>query len=191
MPKRRSAKAQDLSTGLPETSKPVSPLEDGYVVIGKFRRPHGVRGDMLFEVLTEFPERITNGKHIFVGEKFQEKIVTSARNHHIGLILHLEGYDNPEEVGVLRNMMVYAKIADLPELQNDELYQHELIGMEVVTVDGESLGRLSEFLETGANDVLIVIDDAGNELLLPDIPSVVLGIDPERHRIIVQPPEWL
>lgn len=172
-------------------SKPASPFEQGFVVIGKLRRSHGVRGDMLFEVMTDFPERIKKGKTVYVGEEFEEKIVTGARKHHIGLILHLAGYDSPEEVGVLRNQMVYSRIEDLPELQDGEIYHHQLIGMEVVTEDGELLGTLSEIMETGANDVLIIHDEEGNETLLPDIESVVLGIDPDHDQIVVQPPEWL
>jgi 16S rRNA processing protein RimM len=191
MSKQKSVKTNNESAGLPLTSKPATPFEQGYVVIGKLRRPHGVRGDILFEVMTDFPERITKGKSILVGEKFKPMKVTNARPHHVGLILHFEGYSAPEEVGVLRNQMVYMPIGDLPDLPDGEHYQHELIGLEVVTVDGELLGTLSEIMETGANDVLIIHDEAGNEVLLPDIESVVLGIDPEKGQIVVQPQEWL
>ena len=191
MTNRRSAKAEDQSAGLTNSDKPASPLDAGFVVIGKFRRPHGVKGDMLFEVMTEFPERITTGKHIYVGEEFQEMTVTRARNHHVGLILHIEGYETPEDVGVLRNLMVYVPVGELPELEEGEFYQHDLIGMEVVTEEGEVLGTLSEIMETKANDVLIIQDEEGNEVLLPDIESVVLGVDPETDQIVVQPLEYL
>ena len=191
MSNRRSAKVKNQKADLLNAGKSASPLDAGFIVIGKLRRPHGVRGDMLFEVMTEFPERIIQGKHIYVGEDFQQKTVVNARNHHVGLILHIEGYDTPEDVGVLRNLMVYVPIEDLPELDDGGFYQHELIGLEVVTEDGEVLGTLSEIMETKANDVLIIVDEEGNELLLPDIETVVLGIDPDNDQIVVQPPEYL
>lgn len=179
------------SAGLPETSKPASPLDQGFVVIGKLRRPHGIHGDMLFEIMTDYPERIVNGKRVFIGEEFSEKIIVDARNHHVGLIVHLEGYDTPEDCGDLRNKMVYVPITELPELPAGEVYHHDLIGMSVVTATGELIGVLLEIMETGANDVLIVRDADGNETLLPDIESVVLAVNLEEKQIVVQPPEWL
>ena len=191
MRKQGSARAKRQSAGLPETSKPASPLESGFVAIGKLRRPHGVKGDMLFEVMTDFPDRIKSGKSVFVGDGYREEKITAKRNHHIGMILHLEGYDSPEDAGVLRNQLVYASIADLPDLPDGEIYFHKLIGMSVVTVEGDIIGILNEIMETGANDVLIIQGPDGGEILLPDIESVVLGVDTEKDQIVVQPPEWL
>lgn len=190
MSPKKSVREQQASAGLPQTGEPASPLEEGFVVIGKFRRPHGVRGDILMEVMTSFPERIMPGKHVFAGKNYQKLTITGVRTHHVGLIVQLEGYESPENSGELRNQMVYVPIGELPELPEGEMYIHDLIGMDVITLEGLLLGQLSEIMETGANDVLIIHDEDGNETLLPDIESVVLEVDLEGKQIIVQPPEW-
>jgi 16S rRNA processing protein RimM len=76
---------------------------------------------------------------------------------------------------------VYVKATDVPALPEGKLYQHELFGFEVVDENGNLLGELVEILETGANDVYVVRNEAGKEILLPAIPSVILETDPTRR----------
>jgi 16S rRNA processing protein RimM len=80
-------------------------------------------------------------------------------------------------VGVFRNQTVFVTIADRPPLPDGDYYHHQLIGKQVVSEDGRRLGTLTEILETGANDVAVVRPDAGREILLPLIDSVLLGLD--------------
>jgi 16S rRNA processing protein RimM len=76
---------------------------------------------------------------------------------------------------------VYVKASEVPSLPEGKLYQHELFGFEVVDENGNSLGKLVEIIETGANDVYVVRDADGRELLLPAIPAVILDLDPDRR----------
>jgi 16S rRNA processing protein RimM len=73
----------------------------------------------------------------------------------------------------------------MPPLPEGQLYQHELFGFSVVDESDKLLGELVEILETGANDVYVVKDPDGRELLLPAIPSVILKVDPDRRLIRV------
>lgn len=189
-PTNRSIRKAQQSAGLDPLDKPASPFERGYVAIGKFRRTHGVVGDIVFEIYTDFPERIEPGVHVFVGDELVDKTITTVRPHQTGFIVHLDGYANPEEATALTNQVAFLPIDQLPPLPEDEYYQHELLGLTIVDVDGAELGVLEEILETGANDVFLVRDKSGNELLLPDIDSVVLEIQPKQRKIVVQPPEW-
>ena len=81
--------------------------------------------------------------------------------------------------------MVYMKSEDTPELTEGEYYLHQLVGMEVITDQGESLGQLKEIILTGANDVYLVDSPQGKDILLPVIDEVVLEINQEKNVILV------
>ena len=107
--------------------------------------------------------------------------LAGARPHQKGMIVKFKGIETPEEAGQFRNQWVYIRTKDAPKLPEGQVYQHELIGFQVVDENENRLGELLEILETGANNVYVVKDESGRELLLPAIPSVVLDIDLERR----------
>jgi 16S rRNA processing protein RimM len=80
-------------------------------------------------------------------------------------------------VGRLRNQTLYIAEANAMELPEGEFYFHELLGLSVVDDAGKSLGKVSEIMETGANDVYVVTNEVGHEILLPAIAEVILDID--------------
>ena len=84
--------------------------------------------------------------------------------------------ETPEDAGLYRNQWVYVQAKDVP-LPEGEHYKHELVGLKVVDENDSPLGELVEILETGANDVYVVRDESGKEILLPNIPSVILDLD--------------
>ena len=129
------------------------------------------------EVYTDFPERLQAKRVVYAGEKHAPLTIRSSRFHNEGLLLAFQGITTPEQIGLYRNQILYVTTADRPDLPEGEFYHDELLGLEVVSEDGRSLGALSEILETGANDVFVVTDPAGRELLLPVIAEVILSID--------------
>jgi len=151
--------------------------ESVYLAIGFLRRPHGVSGEIIMDLHTDFPERIKAGRKVYVGEKYETLIIDSARAHGNGMLIRLNGCDTPETAGRFRNQWVYVKSTEVPALPAGKVYKHELIGLTVTTDSGETLGVLNEILETGANDVYVVKNESGAEILLPAIPDVILGID--------------
>ena len=168
------------------TKAPGSPDgEPVYLAVGFLRRAHGLRGEMVMDLHTDFPERLRNGRTLFVGSEHRQMTLIGARPHAKGMLVKLKGIETPEEAGQLRNQWVYVKAADVPSLPEGKLYQHELLGFQVVDEDGKALGELVEILETGANNVYVVRDENGKELLLPAIPSVILELDAARRLIRV------
>jgi 16S rRNA processing protein RimM len=159
--------------------------EPVHLVIGFIRRPHGVQGEMMMNLHTDFPERIKPGRNVLVGEKRQPLTFDTVRPHGDALLVSFRGVDTPEDAGKLRNQWVYIKASEAPPLPEGQYYQYELIGLDVVDEDGNPLGKLAEILETGANDVYLVRDEAGKEILLPVIPSVILNRDMERRLLTV------
>jgi 16S rRNA processing protein RimM len=174
--------------GRSANGRSASPPGDGepvYLVIGKLRRPHGIHGEMLMDIITDFPERIKAGILVFVGPQYQERIIRSARPNAGTMLIAFEGFDNPDEVGVLRNNYLYVRASDRPPLPEGEYYHHQLLGLPVVTDEGQKLGVLTEILENAANDVYLVKPDFGPEILLPAIDSVILDIDLQKGEIRV------
>ena len=159
--------------------------EPVYLAVGFLRRAHGVRGEIIMDLHTDFPERLRDGRKLFVGEEHKPVTLAGARPHAKGMLVRFKGIDSPEAAGELRNQWVYVRVADVPRLPEGRLYQHELFGLRVVDEDGQPLGELVEIIETGANDVYVVRDPSGGEILLPAIPSVILEIDAERHTMRV------
>jgi 16S rRNA processing protein RimM len=155
--------------------------EPVYLVVGFLRRAHGVRGEIIMDLHTDFPERLQKGKELFVGQAHTPMTLNGARPHAKGMLVSFMGIANPEDAGQLRNQWVYVKATDVPRLPEGKLYQHELIGFQVVDENETPLGELVEIIETGANDVYVVRNESGKEILLPAISSVVLETDPARR----------
>ena len=166
-------------TGSPMPGEPV------FLVIGKLRRPHGLKGDILMEVLTDFPERIKAGEQVFVGEKFDELQFRSCFWHGKLMRISFEGFNNPESVGEYRNNYVYVRRENVTELPEGEYYHHQLIGLKVLSDEGVTLGIITSILETGANDVLKVEDEQSREVLIPVIEQVVQDVDFDSGTILV------
>jgi len=167
------------NTGSSSEDEPV------FVVIGKFRKPHGIRGEIRMTVLTDFPELIETGLTIFAGDKYQPYRINNLRWRGEDLLVSLEEMPDRTAVEIFRNILVYVKSEDIPEPLEGEYYLHQLIGMEVITDEGDNLGKLTEVILTGANDVYLVSPPQGKEILLPAIEEVVLDIDLEEMTMLV------
>lgn len=187
--KRRRQVPPDLSQQEPVTGSP-SEGEPVFLVIGRLRRSHGIQGEMLMDVLTDFPERLRTGRRIYVGESHEPIKIASIRGHGQEMIIRLAGVDSPEATSRFRNQFLFVKASELPQLPEGQYYHHQLLGLTVVDEAGQSLGTLTEILETGANDVYVVKSSEGKEQLLPAVEAFILGVDLERKEIRVRPPEW-
>jgi 16S rRNA processing protein RimM len=154
-------------------------------LVGVLRRPHGVKGEVLMAVMTDFPERLTPGTKLYMGEERRPVTIASVRQHNKGLIVAFEEFSSREDLAHLRNQDLLVRADDRPALPDGEYYLHQLIGLEAVTIDGRPLGVVSEWIETGANGVFIVKPPDGGEILIPDIDEVILGINLEKKQITV------
>lgn len=155
-----------------------------FLAVGKIRRPYGLRGEALLEVYTDFPERLRPGKVVYAGDRRERLVIRQARAHREGLLLAFEECHRPEETERFRNRILYIATEDAAPLAEGEYYYYQLVGLTVVDEDGRELGRLSEVLVTGANDVYVVRGARG-EILLPAIPQVVRNIDLAAKRMVV------
>jgi 16S rRNA processing protein RimM len=166
---------------MPETT----PSAVEYLAVGLLRRPHGVKGDLLMEIYTDFPERLRPGVTLYVGETRAPLKIARVRPHNDGLIIGFAGLQNPEQAAAYRTHVAYVPVADRPPLPEGQYYHHQLLGLQIVTEAGEDLGVLDQILETGANDVYVVLAPGKPELLLPAIPPVVRKIDLQARTMTV------
>jgi 16S rRNA processing protein RimM len=166
------------------------PGEPLYLAVGRLRRPHGVEGEILMDVLTDFPERLHVGRTLYAGPNHEPVKLSGLRGPENEKIVRLVGYDTPETVGRFRNVILYVPVSELPKLPEGEYYHHQLLGLSVVDEAGQELGRLDQILETGANDIYVVKTPENKELLLPAIEEVVLEINLEKGQILVRLMEW-
>jgi 16S rRNA processing protein RimM len=180
MSERKSSLPEQQPAGSPSPGEPV------FLAVGKLGRPHGVRGEIFLHLLTDFPERLNAGVKVFLGPGYDPIEIEAQRWHKNALLLSLSGYDTPEAVGSLTNQYLFVRADDRPPLPEGEYYHHQLIGLQVVDEQGQVLGSISEILETGANDVYVVLPPQGTEILLPAIQDVILEIDLPNRQMLVR-----
>ncbi len=161
-----------------------------FLLLGRVLRPHGVRGEVRIEVLTAYPERIVPGRRVFVGPDPQDPLsatahtVTRSRTHQKLLILQFEGITDRTAAEALRGQFVMVTLENAVPLEEGEFYLFQLIGLAVYTDEGEHLGRITDVIETGANDVYVVHGPRG-EVLLPAIDECILELDIEGGKVVV------
>jgi 16S rRNA processing protein RimM len=153
--------------------------------------PHGVRGELKCEVLTDFPRRFAATRRVYLARRRgrtlqrQEFRLRRARLQGTFVLLQLEGIEDRTAAEQWRNALVEVPADERVPLPPDHYYWEDVIGLEVRTEAGERLGRVREILETGANDVYVV-DTGKGELLIPAIRDVVLRIDPAQGEMVVR-----
>lgn len=153
--------------------------EPFFVVVGKLRKPHGVRGEMVMTVATDFPELLSPGQEVYVGENHRPLTVRSTRWHRDDILIAFEEYHDRDEVGIYRNHLLFMLADDLPDLPDDEIYFYEVVGLKVITDTGQELGEVRDVLITGANEVYLVGREGEKDILLPATEEVILNILPE------------
>lgn len=156
-----------------------------YLAVGLLRRPHGVRGDLLFQVYSDFPERIRPGVILYLGEERQPLKITRRKPHNDGMVLGFEGLHTPEEAARFTGKVAFVPAQDRPPLPEGEYYHHQILGLQVEDETGQPLGQVTEILETGANDVYVVRNAEGREVLLPALKQVLLEINLPQGRMRV------
>ena len=180
MSRKRSLSITDQGEGSQNSGEAV------FLAVGHLRRPHGLRGEIVMTVWTDFPERLEPGVQVYVGDDHTPVHIRSVRWHRKDLLISFDEYTVREDVGLLRNQVLMVRAEDLPSLDEGELYLHQVMGMRVIDdANGISIGTITEIIETGANDVYIVRDDRGFELLLPAIEPVILDINLETNEMRV------
>ena len=161
-----------------------------YLVIGRVAKPWGIQGEVKVEIMTDFPDRFSLLRKIYLGPKAMPFALEGFRLHQGSALLKLEGCPDRTTVEKLRGQLVQIPIEEAIPLEQDEYYEHQIVGLAVWTAGGEYLGKVDEVISTGANDVYLVRGE-GREVLIPAIEDVVLEINLAQGRMVVELMEGL
>lgn len=161
--------------------------------VGIVARPHGLRGLVVINPETDFPEdRYAVGRRVWArhGGRVEALAVTAVRFHQGRPVVGFEGVDTVEAAETLRGAELRVPEEALAELPSDTFYIHDLVGCRVVTVTGRSLGRVVRVDGSPAQS-WVVVDGDGDEVLVPLVEPVCVRIDPAAGEIVVDPPDGL
>lgn len=160
--------------------------QDNWIVIGRFGRPHGIKGFVTVHSFTEPRDNIlryTNW-HVFINSNWQPIKLLCAEVQSKSIIAQVEGYPERETVARLTNIEIAVQKEQLEELQSGEYYWHQLMGMDVVNAKGEPFGKVIDILPTGSNDVLVVQGEKRH--LIPYLPGkFILEVNSNQQLITV------
>jgi len=167
-----------------------------WIVRGKVSTAHGIKGHVRVTLSTDFPERVLGAKELTLrlpDGSIEVRRLEKAAVYKTGLMLKLAGIDDRNAAEALRGAEVVADKSELPALADDEIYWHQLMGLTVVTVDGQEVGQITDILRTGSNDVYVteVPSATGRGKrpgpLIPAIDDVLERVDLDTGRVIIKP----
>ncbi|WP_347550371.1 ribosome maturation factor RimM [Pseudalkalibacillus hwajinpoensis] len=163
--------------------------------VGKIVNTHGVRGEVRVISRTDFPEEryaVGSRLYLFKNDEPVGLTVSSHRKHKQFDLLTFEGYHNINEVEHMKEGILKIMEDQGGQLEEEEFYYRDIIGLEVYTEENEFLGKVKEILSPGANDVWVVQSaGGGKDLLLPYIAQVVKKVDLTEAKITVHLMEGL
>ena len=164
-----------------------------YFEIGQIVNTNGLKGTLKVKPFTDDIKEFEEFKNIYIQKngkliKFKIQKVGYVKQM---VLLKLEGIDNIDEAEKYRNLYLKVERDIMPTLQKNSYYIVDLLECEVVTMQGEILGKVDDVFSTGSNDVYVVKNELGKQILLPAIKEVIKEVDISNKKIIVKLMEGL
>ncbi len=164
------------------------------VAVGRIGRPHGIRGDVTVEVLTDDPDaRFAPGNALVTDPPAVGPLtVTGCGRTGSVTTVHFAGFDDRDAAETLRGTVLQVDTADLPDLTDaDDFYDHQLIGLAAVDPSGTALGTVTAILHAPAAPVLTVSRPDGRDALVPFVSAIVTAVDLPAGRLTIDPPDGM
>ena len=161
-------------------------MED-FLKVGVITTTHGVRGEVKVYPTTEEPERFLELDHVLLdtGKEFRDLEIKNVRFFKNLVILKFKGIDNINDIEKYKGHDLWIPREEGQELDEDEYYIADLLGLRVILDDGTEFGTLKNVMETGANDVYIIDTNAHGEVLVPAIRECIQDIDLEKNTMTI------
>ena len=163
---------------------------DGALVVGEIHGPHGIRGEVRVEPLTDVADRFRKGAVLDcdgVGPLTIERIRGDATSR----VVQFAGYATREAAATLKGRLLRVPRDESRRATKNAYLWADLIGASAVTPEGTAVGEVRDLLRAGGTDVLVIVDDRGAETLHPMIDTVVREVDLDARRIVLTPQEEL
>lgn len=166
-----------------------------FLIVGRVRKAHGIRGELVVEPITDEPDAIfAPGRRVLMGTPAgdvsrdrRELHMETVRPMGAGLLVKFVEVPDRTAADLWRGRYLLVPAAEVPPPDEDEVYIHDLIGMDVVLVSGEPVGRVDEVFELPQGLAIDVARDKGT-VLVPFDDRVVTGVDREARVITIDPP---
>ena len=158
-------------------------MKQPFIEAGRITNTHGVRGEVKIEVWLDSPDDLKHYRRVFIDG--QERRLLSARPQNRFAIAKLEDVDDVNAAMPLKGKTVYIAREDAP-LPPGGYFLQDLLDARVVLEDGSPVGVLTEILERPANNVYVVTDPDGKEILIPAVPAFILRADAEEGVVTVR-----
>jgi len=169
-------------------------LQIHHAMIGEIVKAHGILGEVKIYPYSEQPDNFKNYREIVLqkpaGGRTQTFKIIKYRAQGKFALLQLESVASREAAESLQGSTIWLKKTDLPILDKDEYYWHQLKDLLVVTESGQELGRVSKLFSSIAYDIMVVVDD-GHEFMIPVKRDIIKKIDEQAGMIIIAPPPGL
>lgn len=163
------------------------------VAIAVITKPRGLRGEVMANILTDFPERFENLERVFAVSETGERSEIELERYFFQkerIVLKFAGFDSIEEAETLRNAEICIPEAEAVELEEDEFFDWELEDCRVETLEGEMIGRVSEVFRAGEN-INLVVQNGEKDFMIPFVEAICPDVDIENKLIRVDLPEGL
>ncbi len=158
-----------------------------YFEVGQIVNTFGVKGMLKVKPFTDDVERFEELKKVYIckKEKLEEVEIEEVKYHKDMVLIKVKGIDDMNEAEKVKGLYLKIDRKNAKKLPKDTYFIADLLGLEVYSDKEELLGKVDDIFRTGANDVYVVKDESGKQLLLPGIPDVIKEIDLEKEKIIV------
>ena len=164
-----------------------------WLIVGRVGKPHGVRGDVLVDVITDFPDRLIDGTRFGLGDESgpgEFFVVHRVRDHKGRWLVSIQGIRDRETIEGWRGRYLYLPEQAIEDLPEGYFYEHHLMGLECRSAAGEVFGHVTE-LDFGLGQSRLVVEQDGHESMVPYVPEIVREVDLEKGIIIIDPPAGL
>lgn len=158
-----------------------------FLEIGQIVNTFGIKGFVKVVPFTDDVKRFDNLKTVYVNTKkeIKEYEIEEVKYHKNMVLIKFKGIDKIEDANLLRESYLKVDRKDSIPLEEDAYFIVDLIGLEVYTEEGTLLGKLEDIFNTGSNDIYVVKDELGKQVLLPAIADVIKEINLENKKIVV------
>lgn len=161
---------------------------DNFLEIGKIVNSYGIKGFFKVVPFTDDITRFDDLESVFIekNKKLEEKQIEEVKYHKNLVLMKIKGIDDINDTEQYKNCILKIDRKDAVELPEDTYFITDMIGIEVYTDEGIKLGNIDDIFPTGSNDVYVVKDEFGKQVLIPAIGDVVKEVDIENRKVIVK-----
>src|ERR1044072_2167821 len=163
-------------------------------MIARIVKARGIRGEVACDIETDFPERFQTLDRVTVLMPVGRRLALALEDHWFHkdrVILKFEGYDTMTAAEELVGGWLVISEADGLELEEDQFYEYQVVGADVIAITGEKIGIVTRLMRTGGTDLLVIEGEGKREILVPFANDICTEVDVDARRITINPPEGL